>query len=102
MTTKYNKWPSNITNGRQIDEMDTTYSNIVRCKALQNLPKSGFLVCFQTIWHPCYTDPSQGCQKNSFRLKKIQFFSIESRVRVETFPVCSRLDCFYAMGEKLG
>jgi hypothetical protein len=33
----------NIPNGSKIDQMAITYTNIFHCKALQNLPKLGFL-----------------------------------------------------------
>jgi hypothetical protein len=44
MTTKYTKWPKNVSNGRNIDQMDIKYTNIFHYKTLQNLPKLGFLV----------------------------------------------------------
>jgi hypothetical protein len=37
--------------GRKIDNMDIKNTNIFHRKALQNLPKFGFLVWKQTIWH---------------------------------------------------
>jgi hypothetical protein len=33
--------------------MAIKYSNIFHCKALQDLPHSGFLVRKYTIWQPC-------------------------------------------------
>jgi hypothetical protein len=35
--------------------MAIKYINIFQSKAIQNLPKSGFLVWKQTIWQPCST-----------------------------------------------
>jgi hypothetical protein len=37
-------------------QMDITYTNIFDFKALQNLPKLGFLVWKYTIWQPCFWD----------------------------------------------
>jgi hypothetical protein len=34
-------------------QMVIKYTNIFHSKALQNLPKLGFLVWKQTIWQPC-------------------------------------------------
>jgi hypothetical protein len=39
-------------NGREIFQMVIKYNNIVHSKALQILPKLGFLVWKQTIWQP--------------------------------------------------
>jgi hypothetical protein len=38
--------------------MAIKYINIIQSKALQNLPKLGFLVWKETIWQPCYEDPT--------------------------------------------
>jgi hypothetical protein len=38
-----------------MDQVSIKYSNIFQCKTHQNLPKFGFLVWKQTIWHPCHT-----------------------------------------------
>jgi hypothetical protein len=38
------KWPLNIPNGRKIFQMTIKYTNIFHSKALQDLPKLGFLV----------------------------------------------------------
>jgi hypothetical protein len=35
-----------------MDQVSIKYTNIFLCKTLQNLPKFGFLVRKQTIWHP--------------------------------------------------
>jgi hypothetical protein len=35
-----------------MDPVSIKYNIILHCKTLQNLPKFGFLVCFQTIWQP--------------------------------------------------
>jgi hypothetical protein len=40
---KYTKWTYNIPNGHKIYQMVIKYTNIFFCKALQNLPKVGFL-----------------------------------------------------------
>jgi hypothetical protein len=44
MTMKYTRWLQNTPNGRKIDQMAIKYTNISHRKALQNLPKVGFLV----------------------------------------------------------
>jgi hypothetical protein len=44
ITTKYTKWPLDISNGRKIDQMVIKYTKIFHSKTLQNLPKLGFLV----------------------------------------------------------
>jgi hypothetical protein len=44
MNTKCAKWPSDIPNGHEIFQMAIKYINIFQSKALQNLPKFGFLV----------------------------------------------------------
>jgi hypothetical protein len=41
MTTKYTKWPHNISNSSKIDQVVIEYPKIFRCKTLQNLPKFG-------------------------------------------------------------
>jgi hypothetical protein len=46
MAIKYSKWSLN------------RYTNIFNSKALQNLPKLGFLVSKQTIWQPCLLGPT--------------------------------------------
>jgi hypothetical protein len=43
----------NIPNFHRIFQTATKYLNFFLSKALQNLPKSGFLVWKQTIWQPC-------------------------------------------------
>jgi hypothetical protein len=58
ITTKYTKWPLNISNGRKIDQMVIKYTKIFHCKTIQNLPKLGFLVWKQTIWQPCSRGPN--------------------------------------------
>jgi hypothetical protein len=52
MTEKYSKWPNNIPNDHTIFQMTIQYTSIFHSKALQNLPKLGFLVWKQTIWQP--------------------------------------------------
>jgi hypothetical protein len=42
---RYTEWPQNIPDGRKIDQMAIKYTNNFHCKALQNLPKLGFVVC---------------------------------------------------------
>jgi hypothetical protein len=42
MTIKYSKIPYGIPDSREIDQMAIKYTNIFRCKALQNLPKLRF------------------------------------------------------------
>jgi hypothetical protein len=72
ISSRYTNWPQNISNGRQIDQVSTKYTNIlhcralfkevarggertrVHCKTLQNLPKLEFLVWKCTIWQPCF------------------------------------------------
>jgi hypothetical protein len=49
MTTKHTKWPYVC----KIFEMAIKFTNIFRCKTLQNLPKLGFLVWKYTIWQSC-------------------------------------------------
>jgi hypothetical protein len=57
---KYTKWRQTIPNDHKIYQMAVNYSkrslnrytNIFHSKALQNLPKLGFLVWKQTIWQP--------------------------------------------------
>jgi hypothetical protein len=39
MTTKYTKWPLNISNGRKIDQMVIKYAKIFHHRTHQNLPK---------------------------------------------------------------
>jgi hypothetical protein len=54
---KYTNWRQTIPNGRKIDQMVIKYTNIVHCKTLQNLPKSGFFVWKCAIWQPwCSTE----------------------------------------------
>jgi hypothetical protein len=42
-----------LQNGSKMDQMDMKRTNIWHCKALQNLPKLGFLVWKFAIWQPC-------------------------------------------------
>jgi hypothetical protein len=44
ITIKLTKWSQNTQTDRKIDQMTIQYTNIANCKALQNLPKLGFLV----------------------------------------------------------
>jgi hypothetical protein len=44
------KWPLSIKDGLKIFSMTTIYIGILHSKALQNLPKLGFLVWKYTIW----------------------------------------------------
>jgi hypothetical protein len=44
MSTKFTEWSQNIPNIRKIFQMALKYINIFPSKALQNLPKLGFLV----------------------------------------------------------
>jgi hypothetical protein len=44
------KWPWNIPDDNKIFQMTVKYTNMFLCKALQNLPKLGFLVWKYTIW----------------------------------------------------
>jgi hypothetical protein len=48
------KWPLNIPNGHNIFQMAIKYTSIFHSRALQNLPKFGFLVRKHTIWQPCF------------------------------------------------
>jgi hypothetical protein len=48
MTTNYTKLPYIMPNGHKIFQMIIKYNNIFHSKALQNLPKLGFLVWKQT------------------------------------------------------
>jgi hypothetical protein len=64
ITTKYTKWPQNITNGSKMDQMVIKYTKIFRSKTLQNLPKLGFLVGKQTIWQPWAEVGAQLCFQN--------------------------------------
>jgi hypothetical protein len=43
----------NIPLGIKIDRMSSKYTNIIHCKAVQNLRKLGFLVWKYSIWQPC-------------------------------------------------
>jgi hypothetical protein len=58
------------------------YTNIFHSKALQNLPKWGFLVWKNTIWQPCFRAHWQeGKEKRSsgfFFLLRIDFFGYKS------------------------
>jgi hypothetical protein len=47
MAIKYTEWADIFT-----ERPKFTYTNIVRCKTLQNWPKLGFLVWKYTIWQP--------------------------------------------------
>jgi hypothetical protein len=51
-TTLPNCHRIHIPNDRKIYQMTITYTSIFHSKALQNLPKLGFLVWKQTIWQP--------------------------------------------------
>jgi hypothetical protein len=42
ITMKYTKWSQNIPNGRKIDQMSITYSNIFHCKTIQNFTQIWF------------------------------------------------------------
>jgi hypothetical protein len=55
MTTSYTKLPCIIPNGRKIFQMIIKYHNIFHSKALQNLPKLGFLDWKYAIWQPWCT-----------------------------------------------
>jgi hypothetical protein len=50
MTTNYTKLPYIMPNGHKRFQVVIKYNNIFYSKALQNLPKLGFLVRKQTIW----------------------------------------------------
>jgi hypothetical protein len=50
--TKCTKGTQNVPNGHKISQMAIKYINIFPPKALQNLPKSEFLVWKETIWPP--------------------------------------------------
>jgi hypothetical protein len=43
--------------------MTIKYASIFHFKALQNIPKSGFLVLKQTIWQPCSWQSKQVFKK---------------------------------------
>jgi hypothetical protein len=43
MAKNYTKWPQHLPNIRNLNQMALKYTNIFHCKALQNLPKLGFL-----------------------------------------------------------
>jgi hypothetical protein len=53
MNTKCTEWLKNIPNGCKIFQIAINYINIFQSRALQNLPKVGFLVWKETIWQPC-------------------------------------------------
>jgi hypothetical protein len=50
ITTNYTKCPWNLTKDRKMDQVSIKYTNIFRCKTVQNLPKFWILVWKQTIW----------------------------------------------------
>jgi hypothetical protein len=54
MNTKCNKRSWNIPNVCKIFQKTIKNGNIIQSKALQNLPKLGFLVWKQTIWQPWF------------------------------------------------
>jgi hypothetical protein len=66
--TKTGKIYENIPNGRNIDQMDTKYTNIFDCKALQNLPKWGFRF---KIGIPSGNPVGNSLDKNLFHLRTI-------------------------------
>jgi hypothetical protein len=51
----------NIPNNGNISQMDKKYADIFHSKALQNLPKVGFLVWKHAIWQPCVRLPPKSC-----------------------------------------
>jgi hypothetical protein len=63
---KITKWPYNVPNGLNIFKMAKECTKLFHSKALQNLPKLGFLVWKQTIWQPWFQPilhpPSQPSQ----------------------------------------
>jgi hypothetical protein len=52
ITTKFPKWPQTTLNGRKIYKMAIKYTNILKYKVFQNIPKSGYLLSKYTIWQP--------------------------------------------------
>jgi hypothetical protein len=61
----YTKLPYIVPNGYNILQMIIKYNNIFHSKAIQNLPKLGFLVWKQTIWQPrqnhFFLSPEEKC-----------------------------------------
>jgi hypothetical protein len=57
MTTNYTKLPYIMPNGHKIFQTIITAFS----KAMQNLPKLGFLVWKQTIWQPCGNPENLSC-----------------------------------------
>jgi hypothetical protein len=69
--------------------MDIKYTNIFHCKTLQKLPKLGFLVSKQTIWHPLQTQSHVSQRKH---LKEVFFFS--EKVAMKTKKTVAQKDRF--------
>jgi hypothetical protein len=86
MTIKYTEWPQNITTYHKIYQMATNYTDIFQYNALQNLPKSGFLV-WKCMYHLATLDTigsgaSFGCEigfESRFRLMFIPRFFVKVR-----------------------
>jgi hypothetical protein len=52
ITTKFNKYPQNLLNGRKIYLKAIKYTNIFLSKALQNVPEIGIFGMPMYIWQP--------------------------------------------------
>jgi hypothetical protein len=70
---KCTKWTHNVPNVHKISQMSVKYYkmaikyiNIFQSKALQNLPKFGFLVWKQTIWQPWDAATKRGRRNVSY------------------------------------
>jgi hypothetical protein len=71
----YTKWP-------KIFQMVIKYKNIFHSKALQILPKLGFLVWKQTIWQPCFVTVRYVCTyQGSTTFQESVFDRVASRIR---------------------
>jgi hypothetical protein len=96
--TKYTKLPQTtytkrlyiIPKGRKLFQMVIKYNNIFHSKALQTLPKLGFLVWKQTIWQPWVRLPPRKCKDKIFHalylsiyiLRPWEWINLDNYVRI--------------------
>jgi hypothetical protein len=102
---KCTKWTQNVPNGHKISKMSVNnpkdHKNIIifQSRALQNLPKSGFLVWKETIWQPCFrvfTCWAKEDEKNS------SFLRIETKFNLSDLEWdWSRRNAFDTSGNEL-
>jgi hypothetical protein len=85
----------NIPNGRKIFQITTIYNNISPHKILLNIPKLGFLVWKETIWHPWLGEKVDGAYVGKMGWKNLARHRCQLRRHIPSYLTSSATQLNY-------